>query len=164
VSIVSVHRVFRLRSQIVYERTLDTKAVSAIENAEAEYIQWMLQVPTIFTKGVAPTLARELSNLPYYRSLEDLIAIIESYPASFTRSATQELGILISINGAFKTRPSDRKWFYKDCYIVTHRGRKKWLQDKLPRRETNPKQTYLEAQKSLQSPSSSSISVPALWL
>jgi hypothetical protein len=140
VSIVSVHRVFRLRSQIVYERELSAMAVSAIENAETEYIQWMLQVPTIFSKGVAPTLARELSDLPYYRSLEDLIGIIESYPSSFYRSATQELGILISIDGAFKTRPSDRKWFYNNCSLVTHTGRRHYSQDRLLKGAKSPRE------------------------
>jgi hypothetical protein len=141
VSIVSVHRVFRLRSQIVYERELSTMAVSAIENAEAKHIQWMLEVPTIFSKSVAPTLAGELSDLPYYRSLEDLIGIIESYPASYYRSGSQELGILISIDGTFKTRPSDRKWFYNYCWLVTEKGRKACLQEDLPRSTSakNPK-------------------------
>jgi hypothetical protein len=85
-----------------------------------------------------------LSDLPYDRSLEDLIGIIESYPSSFYRSATQELGILISIDGAFKTRPSDRKWFYKSCWLVTHKGRRACLQEDLPRSISakNPKGIY----------------------
>ena len=138
-SIVSVHRVFRLRSQIVYERELSTLAVSAIIHMATPYIQWMLIVPTIFTKDAVPRLASELTDIPYfYRNLEDLIGIIEAYPSSYYRSATQELGILISIDGAFKTRPSDRKWFYEHCYIVDRCGRQAYRQDDLPRGEKNP--------------------------
>jgi hypothetical protein len=60
----------------VYERPLADVSILALENAGTPYIDWMLQVPTIFTKTATPTLARELAELPFTESLENLIFML----------------------------------------------------------------------------------------
>jgi len=134
-SIVSVYRVFRTRSVCVYERELSTMAVSAIVNTDTPYIQWMLTIPTVFTKDVIRKLADELSDLPFYRSLDDLIFILEAYPASFHNGAVPELGILVSIDHAFKIgkNPHQRNWKYDHCWIVNQHTRQRYLLKDLPK-------------------------------
>ncbi len=124
-SIVSVYRVFRTRSVCVYERELSSMAVSSIVNSNTPYIQWMLIVPTVFTKDVIRKLADELSGLPFYKSLEDLTLILEAYPASFHNGVVPELGVLISLDHSFKLLPyqNQRNWKYDHCFIVHKSGR-----------------------------------------
>jgi len=132
---VRVYRVFRTRSQCVFARAISAMAISAIENAESQYIQWMLEVPTVFTKDAMPKLARELSELPWYQTLDDLIFILEAYPSSSHHGATAELGILVSINDSFLIgkKENQRNWKYDHCYIVNKKGRKRWLLKDLPK-------------------------------
>ena len=143
-SLVQVYRAFRTRVQCVYERELSTMAVSAIENAGTPYIKWMLDVPTIFTKILTPVLADELSALPFYESLDNLIFIIEAYPASSHKAAVPELGIIISINDSLRVSKTNlqHNWTYDHCYIVDRNGRTRWLLKHLPkqaRHERDPK-------------------------
>jgi len=119
-SIVTVYRAFRTRCHAVYEREIDDLAVLAMKNAGTPYIDWMLQIPTVFTKRATPALARELGLLPFNESLEALTIIIEAYPASFHCGSTPELGILISINHTFKIGKNEKQanWKYDHVYIV----------------------------------------------
>jgi len=115
---VTVHRVFRTRSRDVYEGSLDATSVLAMENCEAKYIQWMLQIPTIFTKDAAVVLAKQLGWLPWNKNLDELIWMINAYEKSYHHAAVPELGILIDINQAFQGWPTE------ECDIVDKHGRK----------------------------------------
>jgi hypothetical protein len=128
----------------VYERQLEDMAVLALENTDLPYVQWMLKVPTIFTKEVTPKLADQLASLPFHPTLDDLIFIIEAYPASSHKAAVPELGIIISVNHSFRVNEKNlqRNWMYDHCYVVDRNGRTRWLLKHLPkqaRHERDPK-------------------------
>jgi len=128
-NLVSVYRVFSTRSHCVFERALDDMSVSAIENSDGTHIQWMLETPTIFTKEAVTSLVRELCELPYNKSLEELILILEAYPASTHCGPVPEIGILVSINGDFRIGKSEkqRNWTYDECFIVKRKNvREQW--------------------------------------
>lgn len=135
-STVTVYRVFRTRSHVVYEASINDMSLLAIENDHMQYIRWMLQVPTIFTKDAVPRLVEALSCLPYHQSLEALILILEAYPKSFHNGAVPELGILVSFNHTFKVKgnESQRNWLYKECDIVDKQGWRHVHLDDLPKK------------------------------
>ena len=143
-SVVQIYRAFRTRVQCVYERHLSDISVLAMVNTEAEYIQWMLEVPTIFTKASIPALSNELANLPWRPGLNNLICVIEAYPHSCHNGAAPELGIIISINYGLRVGKyvNQKNWMYDHCYIVDQNGRTRWLLKDLPkkpRRGRDPK-------------------------
>lgn len=142
--VVQVYRVFRTRLICVYERGLSHTAGYAIENAHTPLIKAMLDQPCIFTKDVIRRLADELASLPFSESLDNLIFILEAYPASSHHSAVPEIGILISIDGNCEINHKNlqRNWAYDHCYIVNKQGRTRWLLKHLPkqaRHERDPK-------------------------
>ena len=150
-SLVQVYRAFRTRVQCVYERELRDASAIYISHAVSQYIQWMLG-PTIFTKEVTPKLASELADLPFHPTLDDLIFIIEAYPASSHKAAVPELGIIISINDSLRVSKTNlqHNWTYDHCYIVDRNGRTRWLLKDLPkqaRHERDPKKSFQVGQK-----------------
>lgn len=144
-SIVTVYRAFRTRCHTVYERPIDDLAVLAMENAGTPYIQWMLEVPTIFTKAATPALVRELADLPFFESLDAFMILLEAYPFSYHHGAAPELGIIISINHAFKIKKAEnqRNWEYTHVWIVDKGLRRtKWPIKELPTHAKNPTKTF----------------------
>jgi hypothetical protein len=114
---VQIFRCFRTRSHCVYERPLADVSILALENAGTPYI----------------TLARELAELPFTESLENLIFMLEAYPSSSHRGASPELGILVSLNYNFKLkgRENQRNWGYTHAWIVD-KERTHWALKDLP--------------------------------
>ena len=156
-STVTVHRAFRTRSHVIYESDFNDMSLMVIENAQTLYINWMLQIPTIFTKDASAILADELSALPYNHSLECLIITLEAYPKSFHNGAVPELGILVSFNHAFKVGGNERhrNWRYKECDIVDKNGwRHVYIEDlpkKIATRTTDSIENFQVAQRNWRS-------------
>ena len=151
-SLVQIYRAFRTRVQCVYERELDDGAAVYMAADRSQYIKWMLEVPTIFTKEATPKLANELANLPFHPTLDNLIFIIEAYPHSCHNGAVPELGIIISINYSLRVGKyvNQKNWMYDHCYIVDRNGRTRWLLKDLPkkpRHEKDPKQSFQVGQR-----------------
>lgn len=102
-----VYRVFRLHARQVWSCALPEQVAVRIQESDFETLKYMFsQVPPyVFTKRATPFLAKELitwwdNNIDggHDQVRDNILSIIEAYPASYHHAATQEMGIGFGLN------------------------------------------------------------------
>jgi len=97
---IRVYRAFRQKIQLVWGRATNSDVYERIQYTN---FVWVAQATSLtevnlFDKDGVTLLAQDLVKLKPHPHIEELVSILEAYPASYHHAPTQEIGIGIAID------------------------------------------------------------------
>ena len=114
-----IYRVFRFTANPVWSCGLPDEVAVAIQESDFETLKYMFSEvpPYVFTKRATPFLALQFwtwweKNIPgqYAPIRNNILSIIEAYPASYHHAATQEIGIGFGVGKSHWLKWPNWRW------------------------------------------------------